>query len=298
MNVTRIAMAAIAALFFGNAAAQSTSDAGAPTDKKPMVYALISAVGDQFSYVRQKQTVGSNIIDNNVRQTVQVDGDVINAAVLRGLDKALEQRDPGSKRVWAKLKAIELENVLPQDREKVAMEKLIKTLEDYPDRQKWDRIIVVTPKFQLSERRGMGSKLQGIGVYVQPLERGNLDGVGDFGADFSGATEEETITPDGKPGKRSDRYVAPYNYTQTWIFDAKTLKVLETSARFEFQKIFDPTAASRNVEQHVTAAQLGKLLEQFIERSTARSVGEMLPQITIGDVVPAKSDASAAEPKK
>lgn len=270
--------------------------APAAAEKKPMVWALISAVGDQFTYVRQKQTVGSNIIDNNVRQTVSVPNEAVNIAVLRGLDKAIEQRDPGSTRILAKLRAVELEGVLPQDREKVAMEKLTQALQDFPGRMTWDRIILVTPKFQMSERKGMGSKLQGIGIYVQPLERGNLDGIADFGADFSDAAEEETVTPDGKRGERSSRYVAPYNYTKTWILDAKTLKVIETSARYEYQKIYDPLSTSRNVEGHLTTEQLAKLLSTFIERSTARSVGELLPQITIGEVVPVA--AKPDEPKK
>ena len=35
---------------------------------KPKVYALISAVGDQITVVTQKQSVGSNILDNFQRQ--------------------------------------------------------------------------------------------------------------------------------------------------------------------------------------------------------------------------------------
>jgi len=264
--------------------------------KKPMVWALISAVGDQFTYVRQKQTVGSNIIDNNVRQVVKVQNDAVNGAVLRGLDRAIELRDPGSTRILGVLKPIELEGVLPQDREKVAKEKLLKTLEIYPGRMSWDRIIVVVPRFQFSERLGMGPKLQGIGLYVQPLERGSMDGLGDFGADLSEGIEDETITPDGKPGKRSSQYVAPYNYTQTLILDAKTLAILETSARYEYQKIYDPMSTNRNVEGQVPPDKMAALMTNFIERSMARSVGEMLPRITIGDVVPATPKAD--EPKK
>lgn len=257
--------------------------AEAQAEKKPMTWALISAVGDQFTYVRQKQGTGSNIIDNNTRQVVTVPNEAVDGAVLRGLDKAIEQRDPGSKRILAKLRAVELEGVAPADREKVALEKLMKALQDFPGRMEWDRIILVTPRFQLSERRGMGTKLQGIGIYVQPLERGSLDGLTELGADFSDANEEETITPDGKPGKPSSRYVAPYNYTKTWILDAKTLKVLETSARYEYQKIFDHNSTAIDVEKQMTREQLAQRLSTFIERSTARSVGEMLPVITVGE---------------
>ena len=152
--------------------AQSTADPVAVS--KPKVYMLISAVGDQFTYVTQKQSVGSNILDNFSRQVVKMPDDAINASVLKGLDRAVEQRDPGSKRILARLNALEMEGVRPVDREKVAMRKLLAALEKFPQRQEWDTIIVVTPKFQFSGRKGMGGKLEGIGVYVQPLEGAKL----------------------------------------------------------------------------------------------------------------------------
>lgn len=179
-----------------NGLAQTVSDApGAPTPK-PKVYALISAVGDQFTYVTQKESVGSNILDHYDRKVIKIPNDAINASVLRGLDRAIEQRDPGSKRILARLNPLEMNGVLPVEREKVAMKKLLESLETLPQRQEWDTIIVVTPKFQFSERKGMGSKLEGMGIYVQPLTGSslNLDG----GADILGSEGEETITPNGK----------------------------------------------------------------------------------------------------
>lgn len=271
--------------------AQASPDSVPPP--KPKVYALISAVGDQFTYVTQKQSVGSNILDNFSRQVIKVPNDAINASVLKGLDNAIAQRDPGSKRILAKLSPLVMEGVRPVDREKVAMKKLLESLEKFPQRQEWDTIIVVTPKFQFSERQGMGSKLEGIGVYVQPLESGTLQD--DTGIDIMGSDGEDTITPDGKPGKTSKRYVAPYNYTQTWVFDAKTLKVLDQSARYEFQRIYDPESTAINVANSIPIEKLATIFVNFVEKSVARGVGEALPLIEIGDVKTVGSPSTKAK---
>ena len=259
---------------------------------KPKVYALISAVGDQFTYVTQKESTGSNVIDHYNRVVLKVPGNALNTSVLKGLDRAIEQRDPGSTRIFATLSALEMEGVRPVDREKMAMGKLLSALEKMPQRADWDTIIVVTPKFQLSERSGMGSKLEGIGIYVQPLESGMLES---GGGDILGSDGELTITPDGKPGKRSSVYVAPYNYTQTWVFDAKTLKVLETSTRYEFQRVYDPDSTALNVANSIPIAKLAEVMTSFIERSVARGVGEALPSIEIGEIRPV--EAGAVKPK-
>ncbi len=270
--------------------ASATAAAQPATAPKPKVYALISAVGDQFSYVTQKQSVGSNMLDNYKRVVTKIPNNALNVSILKGLDRAIAQRDPGSVRILATLNALEMEGVPPVEREKVAMGKLLSALEKMSQRADWDTIIVVTPKFLFSQRQGMGSKLEGIGIYVQPLESNSLEA--DGGGELLGSEGEYTITPDGKPGKRSSVYVAPYNYTQTWVFDAKTLKVLETSARYEFQRVYDPESTALNVGNSITPAKLAEVLSNFIERSVARGVGEALPSIEIGDIKPVVPDAA------
>lgn len=264
-------------------AASYAQDAGtAPA--KPKVYAIISAVGDQLTVVTQKKVVGSNIIDNFRREVIKVPGDAINNSVLKGLDKAIELKEPGSKRILARLNPLEMDGVLPIDREKVAMQKLLAVLEKFPQRQEWDTIVVVTPKFQFSERKGMASKLEGIGIYVQPIGSSEIED--ETGAVFDGGNGDETISPDGKSRRDSKTFVAPYNYTQTWVFDAKTLKVLDKSANFEYQKIFDPMSTAINVANSIPPDKLAELFTRFVERSMARSLGEQLPVIEIGDVKP------------
>ena len=281
----------LGALTFLVCAAVHAQQGAAP---KPKVYALISAVGDQFTLVVQKEMVGSNMLDNYHRQVVKVANNALNVSILKGLDRAMEQRDPGSTRILATLNALEMEGVPPIDREKVALGKLLRALEKMPQRMDWDTIIVVTPKFQFSGRKGMASKLEGFGLYVQPLYSGRLED-NDMGADLLGSEGEDTITPDGKPGKRSSRYLAPYNYTQTWVFDAKTLNVLETNARYEFQRVYDQDATALNIAKTIPLEKLAEILSNFIERSVARGVGESLPSIEIGDIKPVPTET--AKPK-
>jgi hypothetical protein len=278
-------------LFLGalSLAACAIAHAQPVTAPKPKVYALISAVGDQFSYVTQKQSIGSNILDNYRREVVRLPNNALNASILKGLDRAIEQRDPGSTRILATLNALEMVGVRPIDREKVAMKKLLAALETMPQRAEWDTIIVVTPKYQYSARKGMGPKLEGIGIYVSPLSSGKLSD--EDGRDILGSDGEETVTPDGAPGKVSSRYVAPYNYTQTWVFEAKTLKVLETSARYEFSRIYDPDSTALDVAKSIPLEKLAAQLEKFIERSVARGVGEALPSIEIGEIKSVASDS-------
>jgi hypothetical protein len=280
--VNKILQVFIGALTLAACASASAQQVATP---KPKVYALISAVGDQFTMVTQKQSVGSNMLDHYRRDVFKVPGNMLNTSILKGLDRAIEQKDPSSIRILATLNALEMEGVRPLDRERIAMGKLLSALEKMPQRAEWDTIIVVTPKYQYSARKGMGSKLEGIGIYIQPLESNRLsstDGVEILGTEG----EEETINPEGKPGKRSSRFVAPYNYTQTWVFDAKTLKVLETSARYEFQRIYDPESTALDIAKSIPPEKMAELLTKFVERSVARGVGEALPTVEIGEVTP------------
>jgi hypothetical protein len=258
----------------------------AKTADKPLTYALVSAVGDRFTYVSQKRATGSNVIDNFTRQVVKVENNVLNSAVLRGLDKALAQSEPNSVRVFMSLAAAEMENVLPQDREEVALGKVVSAIEKMPQRKDWDKVVVVTPKFMFSEYSGMGSKLSGLGVYVQPLYGDSLEGVfveGPEGAanEFGGS---DTTAPDGAK-TTSKRYVAPFSYLQVWVLDAKTLRVIEKNARHDFTKLFDKKSTAIDVWKSIPEDVLASRIITLAERSAAGAMGADLTAIVeIGDV--------------
>ena len=265
----------------GNGAAAADEAAA-----KVMTYALVSAVGDQLNIVRQKQSVGSNMLDNTTRKNLKIDGNVLNAAVLRGLDKEIEARDPKSNRIYLRLNPDEVKNVLAADREEAIIGKLVAALEKNPDRKNWDRIIAVTPAWVFSERKGMASKLQGIGVYVQPLSQGSIGETSSDGTSVTIAPDsgEDTITPDGKPGKSSYQYVAPYFYTQTWVFDAKTMELIAKESRFDFQKIYDPNSTALDVGAQMPLEKLFENLVTFVESASARAYRRAVPNISIGEI--------------
>ena len=76
----------------------STMDRTADTQPGPTI-ALVAAVGDQMTIVRQEQSVGTHMQPYK-RKTLPVNGQVLNLSVLRGLDQALAAEEPDSRRVF------------------------------------------------------------------------------------------------------------------------------------------------------------------------------------------------------
>lgn len=280
MSARLAARAAIALL----ALAAGFAQAAAEPAGRPRVYALVSAVGDQFSYVRQRQQVGSHF-EPYVRRTVTIADDALNVAVLRGLDRVVAQAEPGSERVFVKLNPAEMKGIASAERERVAIGKIASALQDLPARQGWDRIVVVTPAFVRGERRGLGSKLQGIGVFVQPLERprgGPAPGL-DLGLDTH--VDDETQSPSGEEGA-SSVFVAPFFYTRVWVLDARTLEVLETEGRFDYRKLWEPAWTAADVQKNLTPEQLAGEIGKFVELASARALRETLGVVTVSDPKP------------
>src|SRR5260221_277551 len=213
-------------------------------DAKPKVYALISAMGSEISYVRQRLQVGSNF-EPYYRNTLPVPDSTVDAAVLRGLERAILQEDPDAKRVYLRLAPTEVRDVLPYKRGDVVPERALAALARVPDRKDWDRIILVTPRYLGAAREGMGTKLHGIGVYVQPLGRGRR---GNPDLEMDTTIDPDTVSPEGEKS-RSNVYIAPYFYAQVWIIDAKTMQVLESRERYGFQRLYDPNSAAIDVSQ-------------------------------------------------
>ena len=267
--------------------AQSADATTATAPSAPRSYALVSAVGDRFTYVRQRRSVGSNIIDNFARQELKVANNALNYAVLRGLDQALRESEPDSKRVLMAMNAVQMDGVRAQDRERVSLEKMIAALEPMPQRREWDRIIVVTPSYVFSQHNGMASKLNGLGVYVQPLESGRLEG-DNFSADIDPTQQGEsaTLSPGGKRSQ-SKLYIAPFSYLQVVTLDAKSLKVIDKNPRYDFQKLYDPASTALNIENSLTLDFLAERILGLIELSAGRAVNANYgTKVEVGDIKP------------
>jgi len=277
-----------------NVSAQDKVAASAPsTAERPRTIALISAVGDQFTYLRQRQSVGSNM-EPYVRRVFTVPDGALDQIVLRGLDKALDQTDPDAKRVYMRLNPPEMAGVYAQNREEVAIGKIVSQLDKMPERMNWDRIIVVTPAYQFTAHSGMGSKMQGLGVYVLPLQN-QLSAQNPLGLDetIGGMEEFDTVSPDDRSKKKKSKiYVAPYSYTQLWILDAKTLKVLQKETNKQSVRLYDPDSTALDVQQQFSIEKLATHIETFVERSSTRALKAATPEVTIEELKPGQAPAA------
>ena len=257
-------------------------------------YALVSAVGSTLSYVKPRLSVGTHM-EPYQRAELKVPDTSLDVAVLRGVEKIVRQADPAAKFVYLRLNPDEFAHIDPPKKGEVAVGKLASAFERMPQRRDWYRILVVTPRYVASEREGLGSKLSGIGVYVQPVEK-TLAGVdGTISMESNNDFSEQAVTPGGEK-VRSSSYIAPYFYTQLWILDAATLQVVQTSERFDYQRIRDPSNPAVHIEAEVPPEKLGPMVETFVEEAAAKIAREAIGVVTVGEPKVLESPKDA--PKK
>ena len=77
--------------------------------------------------------------------------------------------------------------------------------------------------------------------------------------------------------------MAPYFYTQLWILDAKTLTVLDTEERYDYQKIYDWRWTANDVQRNFSPEQMADTVQAFVERSAARATREAVGTVTVGE---------------
>ena len=131
------------------------------------------------------------------------------------------------------------------------MKRVLGLLETNPARKDWDQIIVVVPKWLMSERQGMGSKLSGIGIYVQPL--GRLVETG-----FDDGLMPDAAEDTNRESTLSRRFVAPFFYVQVTTLDAKTMKIIKSESRYDFRKIVNKESSALDVMAAFTPEQLDR----------------------------------------
>jgi hypothetical protein len=280
------------------AAAQAPA-ADAPPLPKPTVYALVSAVGGDLTFVRNREQVGSNRVDTYHRLTLKIPDASLDGAVLRGIAKVIRGNEPDAVIHYMRLNPKELEGVAEQKKGEAALGKLAKAFDAMPERMQWDKIIVITPKYLFPSRERMASKLSGLGVYVQPLRSATGGGSGGGIEEIApgGVTADEDTTGQDGEHNRSWTYVAPYFYTQLWILDAKTLTVLDTEERYDYQKIYDWRWTATDVQRNLSPEQMSDAVQAFVERSAARATREAVGIVTVGEPRPIQV-GPAAIPKK
>ena len=183
-------------------------------------------MGAQFSLVSEVQTTGSHLSPYR-RKTIEALNDVLNRLALHGLDNAIEKLEPESKRIYLTLAFPTMDGVAPPQRETALMSEIQSALKEMPQRLEWDRIVVATPAYGALEKRGIAGKLQGFGLFIEPLCQG---GCGTLPGVLLGEDGVEAMTSDDKI-IRARTYIAPFSYIDVWVLDAKTLTRVTTSPR-------------------------------------------------------------------
>ena len=245
--------------------------------EKKAVYAIASAIGGQLNYIVAKERVGSNL-DPYERTTVKQPDYALDAIVMRGLDRVLGRRFPDTERVFMRLNPSQLDGVPSHERERVAFERLTAELQQMPQRAMWDRIVIVTPHYRGFERAGLGSKLHGVGVFVQGLNTDSASSEGRY----------EVVEPDGTAGKmRKNNYIALYYYATLFILDAKTLQVLESSPWLIDEKINNTSSDAIDIAKSLTMEQLSSRLEVFAEKASDEALTRTLGGVVVpGEIKP------------
>ena len=110
----------------GPAYGQATTEPADPV--KPRIYALVAAVGEQFSFVSEVQSIGSHL------SPYKVPNNILNRLALHGLDMAIANIDPDSKRIYMAFSAAQMAGIAPSQREDVAISTIVAELEKMPQR--------------------------------------------------------------------------------------------------------------------------------------------------------------------
>jgi hypothetical protein len=293
---TAVAVVIAAALAYPPATATVSAQSDATAPKK---IALISMVGDEFSIVVQRQSTGSSIVNRAMRQTIRMPGQGINLSVLRGLDEAVRREYPAAERLLLTIPHdANTASVAPAEREAAAFTRAVQRIEQMPERQSWDRIVLVTPRWLLGEKSGMANRLSGIGLYVQPLrsihapDRTNQDEVlRDLGLQL----DESSLGEDSGAAVQSDSFVAPFFYAVVTTLDAKTLRVIKREERYDFRKIANSSENSLMIGNRFDSEKLVGLIDKFIETAAIRSFTGKRGTVEIGPLRDSRADAASAK---
>lgn len=284
------------------------SGAWAQTPAKRPAVALVAAVGDQVDIVRQRERTDSHR-EPFSRKSIAVNARALNAAVLKGLDEAFAEEEPQAQRVllsWTAPAETQQQLAAAQgkDREAIVLAALQQHLRSIPGRADWDRIEAVIPSYFFSGVSGMGTKLAGMGFYVQPLDRGvqvspwdeDADATASLAADAmsSSGSEHRTINPHTGEVGNSTTYIAAYMYFQRVTLDARTLEVLARKRQLDNVKYADPMATAIDVGDQIPLRVMAGKLLSLAERSAYTSVrGKSAVTVT----QPRRVDPGASAPQ-
>ena len=153
-------------------------------------------------------------------------------------------------------------------------------LRTLPEREQWDEIVAVLPKWYYTGVKGMGDKLAGVGIYIQPLasevpdDLGGTEGMQSMSMVSTNNGDHDTATVDPKTGEKGNNstFVAMFMYMQKITFDAKTLAVKSREVRRDNVKYYDPNSDALDVGKMFNTAVLAKGLSEVVEKSARKAI--------------------------
>jgi hypothetical protein len=255
--------------------------------EKPKTYALVAAVGEQFTIMTETRSTGTHMSPYR-GESFKVKDNFLNYSVLRSLEKAMAEKDPDSKRVYMALPSANMDAAEKWEREDVALSAVEASLKAAPERAQWDRIIVVTPAYHPYEANGLGGRLIGFGIFYQPNPRSGLLAPRHFRDDsMYSSMSEDGVTPSDRP-IRVSRFVAPFAFLDIWVLDAKTFAVIDRQRTYDSIKVFNPESASIGIYDNVSAEDQTKYVFRTLETSVEKAVAhsEVLKRgeiVNVGD---------------
>lgn len=271
---------------------------------KPPTVALIAAIGDQVDVVRQRERTGSHA-EPFSRKSLAINGRLLNMAVLKGLNQAIEEEEPLAQRVLLNWTApadtqAQLAQAHGKEREAIILSALQAHLRAMPSRADWDRIEAILPSYFYAGFGGMGSKLSGVGFYVQPLDKGaaavpwEADAPDGATADMVAETGSGYRTVNPRTGEvgSSNTYIAAYMYFERVTLDACSLDVIARKRQLDNVKYADPEATALDVGDQVPFKVMAGKLLTLAERSAYVSV-RGASQVFVTAPKPLSSGASA-----
>ena len=154
----------------------------------------------------------------------------------------------------------------PADREKVAFDRVLAELKSMPNRAGWYRIVVATPAFRAQNKEGLASRVEGFGLFAEPLCQSDQSSC-DY--NFRPPSGARARTPKGEDIE-ANSYVAPYSALRIWVLDPATLEVLDSREVIDHEKIADQYGGTTNL----TTKDLATGMFAVIERSVSEAVRE------------------------
>jgi len=238
-----------------------------PAPARPATYALVAAVGAQFTAVHEVQHVGSHLSPYR-RDFLEAPDNILNKLVLHSLDNAIAKMEPASKRVYLAV-ATRRPRSETHSMEMAAFEAVVAELRGMSERAQWDRIVVATPAYRTAARDALPGRLQGLGIVTQGLCQGQWAHC-DSGT-IPRSAGQAAVTPEGD-SITATRYVAPYMSIRVSILDARTLQVIESHDVFRHEKIYDPQSKTMDMNESIPKRVLAMRIVELVEQATSEAL--------------------------